>query len=258
MKNYNIKKLLTKDRGATKAIKGRYSYSNAALEYYESELDQTRSNVKEFNQFKYACQNNIPSPVSSSFYYSYVGVVLENNLVINFKNYNNSTDARTSLFKMGERIKTPGGKLTLTQLPSGLQLYVDKNNPEDLESMTESIYDLNKDDMVDTMLHGRYKFRLRSGVEIQPSIIVQLPNIEVKKEYQPYFKLVATRYRLQDKLEGKIDNSLRAIVQLDEMLPDSYVEERKDWTPEERVYRYVCSHMELIDRYRELYDNTNK
>ena len=244
MKTYNIKTLLTKDRGATINTKGYYKYSSKRVAKMENTIVKSPYNMKQFDKFRDAVLNQKLMPVSSSFTYSYVGFVLDNNMVINLKS--------DDIFEMGSVISTPKGRIRFIKTPAGYRLFKDPTVDEDLESMTESIYELIEDDMVDTLLYGDIRIEKLDGRVEYPRIVVKLPNIKMKAAYADYFKFVPTRRKLLEKLENQMEGGLNAVLLLDEHLPAEYSESRRDWTPEERVYRYICDNPFYIQDTKKL------
>lgn len=232
MSKYYIKKLLTKDRGATKETKGYYKYTDSKLARFERLLVNNPQNIQKYNRFKKAVQNKELVGVSSTFYYSYVGVVLSNNMVINF--------AKDTILEIGDIVYTEKGKLGFIRTPAGYRQIRDKNVDEDLNAITESIYDLQNDDIVETLLYGDISFECVTGETKCPRIVVSLPNVRMKDEYSDYFRFITTRRKLLERMDSQLSGGLNTVVALDESLPCKYREEFSDMTPEERVYRYIC------------------
>lgn len=238
MRDYKIKKLLIKDRGVDKTTKGIFNYSANKIDKFERLLVDNKSNIEIFEKFKDDVVNRREVSVSASMCYFYTGFVLENNMVINIK--------KDALFRNGEYVQTPKGKIRFIQLPSGMRCLKDKDIEEDIEAMTESIYELDYSRYSESLFYANYKFELTDGRTVIPRLVVSVPSIRLKPEYQGYFYLANDREKLEYKLQNQIKAGLREIIEMDEKLPEQYREEHKSWTPEKRVYEYICKNPAFI------------
>lgn len=238
MRDYKVKKLLIKDRGITKDTKGIFKYSKDKLDKFERNLIQDEANIRVFNEFKEKVLNAEEVPVSSSIYPPYKGFVLENNMIINIK--------KDKFMNDGEYVSTPMGRVKFVQLPIGIQCHIDNRIDEDVDAMTDNIYDLDYNSMTESLFFGAYRFRLKDNKIETPRLVVKVPSIAVKREYQHYFYLCNEREKLFYKLKNQVEISLRRIIEMDEKLPEDFAEEHKDWTPEKRVYSYACKHPSFI------------
>lgn len=235
--DYVITKLLVRDRGISKDSKGRLAYSEGKLRKYEELLVQTDYNIKRFKEFKQAVMEKREIDVSASIGCNYTGIVLNDKIIVNL--------SKDDFLNIQEYVETPKGRLRVTQYPDRWKCNVYRNIDEDLESITESIYDLDYNDFRTTIVYtNSMTFQCIGLGTISPKAIVEAPNYKVKDEYREYFEQISTRGKLMRRL--KEEKSLRNIIKLYELIPQEFKDARTTWNFDRIVYDYVCENPKFL------------
>ena len=242
---YTIKKLIYKNRGIDKNLTGLFHYSLEKLELYESKITQTNANLKRFKTFKDATINKTPIEIYKAFTTKYAGVVLDNNMVINFD------DISTNLLEDGDYFTTPKGRIKVYWVNGKYQLRINHNIDENLKELREPLYDLDYDDMTETLICIKdYTFALGDNSFITPKAVCSVPNYNVRAKFVPYFYTTTVRTKLLKKLKNiNPYATLKTVLEMDQHLPADFREEHESWTPERRVYDYICRNQKFCYEY---------